>query len=242
MGWTAPSDGVSTTPSWHIDAATGAVHPITQAANAEASTISRRHDVLEYLEAFPGGLDGRASLARHIDGFLHHRELRNIARTVGKNVPGGYAHQRLRAGHVRHRRTVERQFGAPVDAQSAALFAHAHEEQADMRIDAEIAETLEHAVAVVIGKYQLIRRNDAHKSRRTALEGTIRPPFGIGGCKKEERSACDECLVIIRELGAMRFFDETVGERAAAETILQRTISRMIHERVPSGSGDPSAG
>jgi hypothetical protein len=47
---------------------------------------------------------------------------------------------------------------------------HGDEQQADLGIHHDVAEALEHAVAVIVGECEFRRAGDGHKSRHAALE------------------------------------------------------------------------
>src|ERR1043165_4663900 len=125
--------------------------------------------------------------------------MRNVVRTVWEDVCRGYAHQNLSPGHPGKQRIVEAEFGAAVHAQPTGLLSQADEEEADLRIDAQIAQALEHPIAVVIGKNQKIGRGNPHESRFAALEGAVRPTLRVGRRDEEERRALDQILVRIGE-------------------------------------------
>jgi hypothetical protein len=57
--------------------------------------------------------------------------------------------------------------------------------EANIGIDQHVANTLEHAVTVIIREGQLIRPNDPHKSGCAALVGAVRPPLSVGGSDEE---------------------------------------------------------
>src|SRR5262245_45189034 len=98
-----------------------------------------------------------------------------------------------------------------------------------MRVSADVAEALEHAVAVVVGKDEEVGRNDAGKARRAALERAIGVAVRGRSGEEEKRAALDEGLVAIGEAIAAELLVEPVGQRAAAELILQRAIAVVEH-------------
>ena len=49
-----------------------------------------------------------------------------------------------------------------------------------------LPEALEHAVAVVVGEDQQVRRDHAHEARVAALEGAVGLALGVGGRQEEE--------------------------------------------------------
>ena len=98
-----------------------------------------------------------------------------------------------------------------------------------MRVDRDIAEALEHAVAVVIGKHQLVRCRDAHEAGRAALVRTVRSPLGVGGREEKERAAFDEALVVLGEFDPRQFV-EPVGDFPALEFVLQPPVAFMVHD------------
>src|SRR5262245_25710663 len=102
---------------------------------------------------------------------------------------------------------------------------HGDEQQANMRVHNHIAEALEHAVAVVIGKRHLRGIRNAHESRHATLERAIGPPASVGGRQEKIGGAFDESLVVCTECGSGELFFEAVGNASAIETVLQLTIS-----------------
>src|SRR3954453_17551975 len=98
-------------------------------------------------------------------------------------------------------------------------------------MDQDVAEALEHPVAVIVGEGEFGWPGHPHESRHPTLEGAIRPSLGIGGGKKEIRRTLDEGAVVRRKLGARKRF-EAVGNEAALELILQPAVSLMIHDAI----------
>src|ERR1043166_7670862 len=166
--------------------------------------------------------------------------MRNVARTVWEDVDRSHAHQNLAAGHPGKQRIVEAEFGAAVYPQSTRLLSKADEQEADLGIDAQIAQALEHSIAVVIRKNQKVGRGNAHKSRRAAYERAIRPAFGIGRRDEEERHAFDEILVRIGEAIAAKLLVKPVCQGTALETVLKLPVALVIHLAAPrSGNLSP---
>src|SRR5215210_6293868 len=62
----------------------------------------------------------------------------------------------------------------------------ANEEQSGARVDPEVAQALEHAVAVVVGPDQEVGRDHADEARIAALKGAVGPALGVGGGEEEE--------------------------------------------------------
>src|SRR5687768_12932846 len=126
-------------------------------------------DVLELL--LPAGLRRLVARPRRIDRGLDKLETVDVARTVREN--------RLRLHPDDELRALE--FGAHILEPRRAVHPEAprlleiEEEQADIRIDPDIAQAAEHAVAVVAWERQLVRRGNAHKTRQAALVGALRP-------------------------------------------------------------------
>src|SRR5215207_4528767 len=108
---------------------------------------------------------------------------------------------------------------------------HGNEQQAYFRVDQNIAEALEHAVAVIVGKGQFRRARNPDEARHAALEGAIGTSLGVGGRKKEVRRALDECPVVGCELRAGKSF-QAIGNLATAELILQPAVSFVKQEAI----------
>ena len=100
-----------------------------------------------------------------------------------------------------------------------------------LRIDEQVAEALEHAVAVVVGKRQLAGARHAHETRRAALERAVGPAFGVGGGDEEIDGGFDEGPVVGREGGAGEAL-QAIGDAAAVELVLQSAIAWMIEGAV----------
>src|SRR5262245_59832511 len=107
---------------------------------------------------------------------------------------------------------------------------HGDEQQANMRVHNQIAEALEHAVAVVIGKRQLRGIGNAHESRHAALERAIGPPTSVGSRQEKIGGAFDESLVVCTECVSGELFFEPVRNASTIETVLQLTISVVEHD------------
>src|SRR2546429_4666083 len=197
--------------------------------------LPRMDAVLEVRKALPGRL--RRVLAGN--GYIHRRFDRshrwNISRTVRKDRARSYANDKLRADSFRQQWVAIAHAGAAVDPQPLRLVVHGNEQQADIGIGDDVAETLEHAVSVIVGKCDLGRPGDAHKARRSALERAIGPPFGVR-CRQEEIwQAFDELLVVGREFLAHQLLLQPVRNPAAVEPILQLSISFVIHDALSHG-------
>jgi alkylhydroperoxidase/carboxymuconolactone decarboxylase family protein YurZ len=97
-----------------------------------------------------------------------------------------------------------------------------------MRVDENIAKTLEHAVAVVVGESYFVRCNYADETGYAALMVAVGPAFGVGSSKKEEHSALDECSVVISESSAPGHLFKPVSNFAALKLVLQLSTALMI--------------
>ena len=201
-----------------------------RASLAFTASLPRVHVALEQVEALPRRLDRIAAGLRHIDRRLDQLHLRDIARAVRENRARLHAHDHLRADGLRQQRVLARHRRATVDAQPPRALVQIDEQQPDVRIDQQIAEALEHAVAVVIGKRQFGVRRHAHKARRAALERAVRPAFGVGGGDEEIDRAFDERLVVGGERRARQLLLQAIGDAAAVELILQAAIAVVIHD------------
>src|SRR5882724_3340582 len=115
------------------------------------------------------------------------------------------------------------------DAQAPRLAVHGNEQQADIGVNDDVAETLEHAIPVIVRECDLGRSRHPDKARGTALERAIRSPFGIG-CRQEEiRQGFDEQPVLWREFLVRELLFQPIRNAAAVEPILQLSISLVIH-------------
>ena len=70
-----------------------------------------------------------------------------------------------------------------------------------MRVDGEVADTLEHAVAVVVRKRDFRWSGDPDKPRRATLEGAIRVSGRVGGRHEEIDATFNKDLVVVSERG-----------------------------------------
>lgn len=104
---------------------------------------------------------------------------------------------------------------------------HGDEQKADAGVGCDIAQALEHAVAVIVWEGQLAGAGDAHEARQAALERAVRPPLGVGRRQEEIGQALDEGAVAFAELLA-REAAQPVGDAAAVELVLQAAISLVV--------------
>ena len=125
---------------------------------------------------------------------------------------------------------ARRRVAVPLTRSRCGLPVHVDEQQADVGVDQHVAEALEHAVAVVVGKRQLVGRGDAHEARRSALERAVGPPFRVGGREEEIDGALDERLVVGGEGCARQLLLQPVGDAAAVERVLQPAVAVVIHD------------
>ena len=94
----------------------------------------------------------------------------NIARAIRKDHVYLDANDQLRADRVGEQWVITIDPGVAVDAQSLRGAMHCHEQQPDMRVDGKVADTLEHAVAVVVRKRKFRRSGDPDKSGAPPLK------------------------------------------------------------------------
>src|SRR5262245_21881724 len=118
--------------------------------------------VLEHVEPLPRRLRRviawpRRVLRRPLGGW-------NIARAIGKDRPRLHLHEHLRADERLQERILAAEHGLAVHAKPARLLADADEKQPHSRVHDDIAEALEHAVPVVIGKRKLARSYHANEA------------------------------------------------------------------------------
>src|ERR1041384_944862 len=119
-----------------------------------------------------------------------------------------------------------------VDAQPLALL-EIDEQDADGRVGRNVAEALEHAVAVVARKGERVRRDDPHESGRTPLVRAVGLALRIGARQEEEALLGKECAILFAELGAQQLFGQAIGDAPAVEALLQRAALVVIevHQR-----------
>src|SRR6266481_7002712 len=129
-----------------------------------------RDNVPERIKTFPCRFDGNDTGTGNINRGLGERHGRNIARAIWKDHVDFDADDHLRADRRGEQRIVTIDPCAAVDAQSLRAAMHGNEQKPDTRVDREVAEALEHAIAVVIWKCKLGWSGDANETRRAALE------------------------------------------------------------------------
>ena len=124
------------------------------------------HVALEVGEALPGRLDRVLAGPGHVLGGLGQLQLGDVARAIGEDGARLDAHDQLRPDRVAPAAGPRaRPSRRAVDAQAPRLLVHVDEQQADVGIDEQIAQALEHAVAVVVREGQLVRRRSRARSR-----------------------------------------------------------------------------
>lgn len=120
--------------------------------------------------------------------------------------------------------------GHAIDPQAPRLV-ETHEQQPDLRVHRDVAEALEHAVAVVVREGELVGRSHPHKAGEAALEGAVWAAVGVGGGEEEEEAgALDEGPVGVGERGAREMLFFAIGDAAAAEGVLQAPAAFMVEE------------
>src|SRR6266853_2416582 len=129
-----------------------------------------RDNVLKRIKTFPRRFDRSDTGAWNINRGLGQRHSGNIARAIWKDHVDLDADDHLRAGRLAEQRIITIDRCAAVDSQSLRAAMHGNEQKPDMRIDREVAEALEHAIAVVIRKCKFGRSGDANETGRAALE------------------------------------------------------------------------
>src|SRR6202035_4111392 len=106
--------------------------------------------------------------------------------------------------------------GPPAHPQSLGTL-EVDEEHADGGVDQNVAETLEHAVAIVARKGERPWLHDPDEPRPPSLVRAVRPPLGVRRGQKEHRPALDERAIAVRESRVRDDFDEPVGESPRLE-------------------------
>ena len=160
---------------------------------------------LKSSKPFQAGSTRIAAGLRRVDRRLDQLQRRDVARAIGKDRARRDAHDQLRADGRRaaaDRRA--RTAAVPLTRSRFGLPCMAMNSRPTFGLTSEIAEALEHAVAVVVGKRQLARPGHAHEARHAALERAVRPALRVGGREEEIDRAFDERLVVGGERGAGR--------------------------------------
>ena len=188
------------------------------------------HGVLEGIKALPGRLRRLAFRLRRVDRWRNHLHGRDIARAIGKDGAGLDPHDELCADGLAKQRIAVAHPRAAVDAQPLRFVGHGDEQEPDIRIDQQVAQALEHAVAVIVGKSQLAGSRHPHETRHAGLERAIRPALRVGSGDEEKGGALDEGLVVVGERGARQLFFQPVGDPPALEAILQVPVAVMVHD------------
>ena len=99
----------------------------------------------------------------------------------------------------------------------------------DLRVDEQVAEALEHAVAVVAGERERRLVDHADESGPPALVRAVRAALRVGGGEEEHRPALDEGAVVVGEDAVDDLLDHAVGEPARLESILEPSRSVVVH-------------
>ena len=186
------------------------------------------HRVLEAVEGLPGRLRRLALRLRRVDRRAGHLHVRDIARAIGEDGARLHAHDQLRADGLAEQRIVLAHRRAAVDAQPLGLVVQRDEQQADMRVHDDVAEALEHAVAVVVGEGQFAIAGQAHEAGHAALERAVRPALGVRGGEEEIGRAFDEGLVVGAEGRARQSFLQPVGNAPAVEAVLKLPVAVVV--------------
>src|SRR5258705_5445765 len=189
--------------------------------------IGRQH-LAEHRPLLPLRHGRRMTLAGRIHRRLHRRHRVDIARAVRKDRLDAHAHDELGAGELREERIVLVHRGSPVDAEALRAL-EVDEEQADLRVDEEIAEALEHAVAIVARKRQRLRTHHADEAGPPDLVRALRAAFRVGGGEEEHGPRLDEGPVGVAEDAVHDLLDHPIGEPARLEAVLEPSRSVMVH-------------
>src|SRR4051812_9240774 len=141
--------------------------------------------VLEIFKALPRRLWRVLSADRHIDRRFDRAHRWNIAQAVRKDRARGNTNDELCTDGLGQQRIVVTHAGAAIDPQPPWLVMHRDEQQADIGIGDDVAETLEHAVAVIVGECDLGRPGFWTKARGPPLNKKSRPAFGAPPSRKK---------------------------------------------------------
>src|SRR5260221_15242 len=133
---------------------------------------------------------------------------------VGQHPNGG-----LRTDEARKQRIAVGGGRAAVDARAVRPL-EVDEQQRHRRVDEQIAEAAEHAVAVVARKRELGLAGHADEAGRPAFVRAVGPSLVVGGGAEEQRPAIDERAVFVAEVSARKLLVEPVGEAARVVAVL----------------------
>ena len=150
-------------------------------------------------------------------------------------------HDQLRADRLLQQRVGIADAGAAVDAQPLRLVVQGDEQQADIAVDHNVAEALEHAVAVIVGNASSEAPVTRTKPGMPPLNEQSGVALRIGGGEKEIGGALDEGLVVGGERRARQFFFQPVGNAPAVEAVLQLPVAVVIHDAHRRNPTLPSA-
>jgi len=122
----------------------------------------------------------------------------DIAGAVREDPLGADAHDQLGTRELGQQRVVVR---------DARRTAHPHpvwileinEEQADLRIDQNVAQALKHAVPVIVWECQSLLIDDPNKAGYPALVRDVRLSLGIGGRQEEHAGPRYQLAVSVGE-------------------------------------------
>src|SRR6266403_959053 len=129
-----------------------------------------RDNILERIKSFPCRLDGSDTRTRNVNRGLGECHRGDVARAVWKDHVHFDPDHQLRAAGLGEQGITTVNPCLAVDSQALRTAMHRNEQKPHMRVDREVAEALEHAMAVVIRKCEFRRSGDANESRRAALE------------------------------------------------------------------------
>ena len=189
--------------------------------------IAHWQHVGECLETLPRRHRRNVAGAWHVGRRFHHLHSMDVARAIRKNLRCTHAHDQLCAGKLLEQRIVELDKTGSVHAQTARLL-EVDKQQRNRWVHEHVAETAEHAVAVVTRKRDLIDVGHSDEPRCTAFVRAVWPPVAIGGCNEEQRSTLDERTILVGELGSRQLVDQAIGKPARIEPILQPPHAGVI--------------
>src|SRR5215813_4087608 len=112
--------------------------------------LARVDAIFEIREILPCGIRRFMAGSRHVDRRSDQLHARYVTRTVRKDGPCSDAHNELRAHCLTQQRVLVTHRCLAVDAKPLRLAVHGDEQHTNAGIDQNIAQTLEHAVPIVI--------------------------------------------------------------------------------------------
>src|SRR6266851_7863133 len=138
----------------------------------------------------------------------------DVARTIRKGLIDGYFDHLFGTRKLRHETGVVRDLRASIYAKPSLLF-KVNEEHPDMRIDSEISQAHERAVAIVVREQERPVVDYPHKPGHPSSIVAVHPSLVIGGGQEEHPLRLDEFLETDAE-NIAHMLNETLSHEAGA--------------------------